>query len=483
MAANRQMKSMDEFAEHEGGGGKSERAYLSWKNIKAGRPTNGSVDVWMVDMPITLWRNQWHRIATFKEDGKERQKVASYNWNCMEESEDHIKALKRQGYYWGVDSADLARRKKPTVDPFLRLLEWIHGAVSEGAIDWLDVLFKYSAADSDDVVVHAGGMLRQYPKNFEELEFETESLKRKEIQRFKDAGVSLSESYRENAGIQLKYLFFVLENDKPAEGPKIAIEAEALGNCIKKLYQHRREKFDVKGRTKQEIAAKADLIKQVCLRWKFDNDKAFSDKYDLIELDTEPSDEVQEAFSMELPNVDAIVGTQNVAVLLENFKTHWEHEVTPPWDELFEPAFKAARAIEKERGLKEGTLTQLGSDTDRGSASEKSSTPNVGGNALPEDSGMVECEACNGLMPDDALTCPHCKVEYVQLEGGIICLKDHKCDVCGATWSADVSKCTNCGSEYGIEGDKFVVTKRGEPPKSEEAKSPPVRGSRRRITS
>ncbi len=477
-SANREM-DMEEFAGHDGGGGERRgSSFLSWK-----KDDKGTVDVWLTQAPCAVWRHSWHRITKFKEEGEEKEKVGMFVWNTLE-TEDRIKDLRRQGYYYNTDPDDLNSRKEPLVDPFLKFCEWLFRSIVQGAIDWTDPIFNFEAEDSDkNLVIHAGGFLRMYPRNWEEAKkFLDEKEIKAEQKKFKDQNIILKDSFKENGTIQLKYMFVVVDHANLDKGPQVAMEAEALGTKVKGLYSHRKEKIEAQNKklSKQEIAAKANPIRQVCMRWKFDNSKNFSEKYDVIELDgIELTEEITDSFDMEGPDVAALTGPGNVALLKQNFESHWCHEeVTPPWDEIFAEGFKAASAIEKARNLKPGSLTELNTEFNHGANSKDES-----------DVPMVDCEACKKPMPDDALECPHCKAEYVALEAGIICLKKQTCTTCKETWNADEGKCKNCGAEYELSDDEenpgFTQTKAGVIPekKSEEKKATDApRQSRRRLS-
>jgi hypothetical protein len=479
-SANRPM-DMEEFAGHDGGGGgRSGSNFLSWK-----KDDKGQVDVWLTQSPCAVWRHSWHRVVRYKEEGEEKEKVGMFVWNTLEPSEAYIKDLRKQGFYYNTDPDDVSSRKQPLVDPFLKMLEWLFRAVVQGVIDWTDPVFSFEAEDSDNLTIHAGGLLRMYPKNWEEAKkfLDADEIKA-EQKKFKERDISLKDSFKENATIQLKYLFVVVDHENLEKGPQVAIEAEALGTKVKALYTHRKEKIEAQNKklSKAEIAEKANPIRQTCMRWKFDNKKNFSDKYDVIELDgIEITDEIRESFDVEGPDVNTLTGPGNVAFLKQNFESHWCHDVIPPWDEIFEQGFIAAKAIEKTRKLKPGTLTELSTDFKHGA--------NADADDSEEESGQtVECEVCKEQMPEKDMVCPHCKAEYIALEGGIVCLKKQKCITCGENWDADKLKCGNCGAEYKLSEEEdnlgFDLTKPGViPPKKSDEKKDQPRASRRRISS
>lgn len=465
--------SMEEFANHDPGT-RAEREYLAWKNDKEGK-----VEVWLLDDPWKVWRHTWQRVLTVKKDGKEKEICGMFVWNTMETEETVLK-LRKQGYYYD-DDRELEDRREPKCDPFLKMLEWTYRAVREGAIDWLDPVFKFEPKDEQDRIIHAGGLLKMFPSSFDDLSFANEAEERAVKNAFKAANVDLKNVFKEAGTIGLKYVFTVLEDEHPSNGPKVAIESEALGNAIKKIYEHRKEKFEDGKRTKEEIQKMANLVKRVCLRWKFDNSKNFSEKYDVIELDNRtPSEEVRQAFEADLPDVEIIIGQGNVAQLEQNFRQHWCHDVSPPWQKIFADAYERARELEKEHKRKPGTYTELSTDFNHGANEKESpkSAPEVGSQT---DGDTVPCEACGKHMPADATACPHCKAEYVEVKdqnGDVfVCLKKQKCQHCGESWNADELKCGACGAEYQAGEDGFVVTKKPEP----KSQVPEARTSRRRL--
>lgn len=442
---------MDDFADYEGSGGGGKAEFLKWKDDKS-----GDCEVYLLTAPVWVWRHNWKRVAKFKEKGGEEvEKVSMYSWNTMEpaEKEDkNLKRLKKQGYWYDAKPEEIDEREEPEVDPFLKMLEWVFRAVVTGKIDWLDEVFKFEAADSDDVVIHAGGLLGMYPQNFDE--FDKDEVE-KQKKKFKAAGVSLKDAFKEKSTIGLKYVFTVVDNGHPEDGPKLAIESEALGNAVKRVYKDRVTRY--KG-----DRDKANPIKKICFKWEFDNSQHFEKKYRVVELDEEPSDEVKEVFAQEELDISRITGQGNVAVLRKNFEDHWCHQVVPDWDAIFAAAEKAVAGTEH---------ASLPGDFNHG-ANEKSADKQEDKSDADDTSEdpTVPCEACGREMPDTAMVCPHCDAKYVQV-GAFVCLENIACEACGKQRPSKEMTCPHCKAEY-VEGEEKIELKPKPEPVKEEVRAP-----------
>lgn len=481
--ASREM-SMDEFGDHEAGGTRTERKFLKWKDEKT-----GEINVWLAALPYTLWRHNFQRVVKFEDkDGNQVEKIVMYTWNTYEEPEAWIKELKGQGYFaftksgGEIDPDDLENRKTPKYDPFWMFLEWLYKQYVLKNISWTDKIFTFEAADSKTQHLHLGGMLRMYPKNWASVKFKSDEEEKRVKREFNNEGIELREAFKENATINCKYMFLVVDHENPEAGIQMTIEAETLGNGIKKIFNDEKTRIAAKNpkMDKAEVSKLANPVKRVCFKWEFDNSKDFKDKYDVVDLgfDEIPA-EIQEAFKSDPPDVSMMVRPGNVAFLLDIFKTHWCHEVTPPWKEIFAPGFARAKFLEEHYGLKKGSLTELssGESEEDDEDEEEEETPSK----ASESEDLIQCEACGKDMPATANECPHCKAKYVEIPNsdGFVALQDQKCETCGKTWHAEELKCKACGTEYGFKDDAFIVTKKPEP-KSEATQTPEVRTSARR---
>lgn len=462
-----QRSAMDEFAEHEGSGGGNRTEFLKWKDDK-----KGEVEVILLAAPRWVWRHSWQRVVEYDDDSGKVQKVGMYTWVTMEppgKDEERLKSIKKQAY-WIDSKTPFEDRVKPKVDPFLRMLEWVYGAVLRDEIDWLDEVFKFVAADSEDRVIHAGGLLKMYPSNFDKFEKDEVAIQKR---KFKEAGiVQLNNTFKENASIGIKYVFVVVDANAVSEGPKIAIEAEALGNAVKRSYSDRKVRLE-----KKKQHDRINPIKRTPYQWEFDNSKDFEKKYRVVELEDleDVSEDLAAVFEEELPDLSRYLEPGNVAVLEENFRTHWCHKVTPPWKEIFAPAYEAVAGTDKaelpsansrgsssrkeeddsEPSKPSGTHERVRGDVGRkldqdiasGKAKPKSEPP-------PPPVSTVPCEKCDRPMPDDALVCPHCDARYVQV-GAFVCLEQAPCEACGKDRPMAEMTCPHCKAEY-REGDEKI---------------------------
>ncbi len=475
MSVNRKM-SMDEFADHEasGRGGKTE--FLSWKD--EGDDGDGEVNLWLVDDPLVLWRNEWHRIARYEDkDKKQVEKVYRMTWNCMEESEALLRAIKKQAYWLDGDREEESRHLAE-VDPFLKMLEWLRGEVMADRIDWLDEVFKWESRDGDDVSLTPAQILGIIPKP----EDEDEVLEEKDLQRIKKLKLKLADARKAKNTLQCKYGFLVANHDKPERGVLMAVEAETIGNKIKQIYKHRKTRF--KGDSE-----KAAIVRRLCLQWQFHAKKSFSDMYEVVTLDDEKaSPEIEALFAKydeEPTDVSRIAGQGNVAELEANFKETWCGPVDPPWKEFFEKAYAAVKGTGKDKlpedrggdtsfnhGANEKSSKKSADVLDRAQAA--SSATKVG-EAQP-DEPTVDCEACGKPMPETAMVCPHCKAGYAEFLG-IVGLAQIACDACGKLRPFDKEECPHCHRTYRLAASEDVIELVPLPEKTAE---PEVRASRRR---
>ena len=480
--------SMEEFSHHDGGGRGPRTEYLDWRD--KGEDGDGQVDVCLIDGPYACWRFSFRRIVTFKKDGDETDKVVMYNWNCLEKNEDLIKKIKKQGYYLDSDR-ELEERIQAPVDPFFRFLEWLYRAVYTKEIDWLDEVFRFEPDEGDNVTVHAGGILGMFPGSWKDVdESELDDMKK----AFKRAGVSLQEAYRERSTIGLKYVFVVVKAASPGDGIRVAVEAEALGNAIKKLYSDRKIAF--KAKTEEERRQKADFMVQrvtdgwnadkgyrgVVLRWIYDESQDFSKKYNVVALpEEEITEEILEQvdkYREDKPELDRLLGVGNIVQLRQILESYWVHDITPPWDEIFEPAMKAfagTDAVKDPASFDYGANKKEDEESKDEPPSQKKSTP------PPAEVATVACEKCGEEMPETAMQCPHCKAEYADFQG-FIGLRDVKCEACGKTRDFGQAKCQHCGAEYGVQGEGEAA-KVALKPKPVEPEKPKVQASRRRVQS
>lgn len=399
--------SMEEFLEHTGsdyGGG----SVMQWRE-------EGHVDVLLhPSAPFySVWSHGWFSIYKDRETGKD--KIGFTRFNSYEDEKAVLKKQRFRGgdnefevqYPWNLDPIAYygSRKFQPRICPFSLLLEWVREQIDHTqAISWTDRIFDIDTKEGDEnsVVLHAGG--------FTGL-FSSRDLTDEEKVILKKAGIHRNESFKEEGKARMQYVMCVVPYAKPGDGPIVAIEAEALGKKFKKhITDLRDDKRDPR-------------TQPVVFRWKYDEDKEFSDKYDVAVRVNDPiSDECKAALATEYPadKLERIIADSNLVALRNSFEMWWCHKVIPPWDLIFKPSMefykgKANALPPVERGAEEPNSDDE-DDSDEGEG-EKVEGGATGGASVPAstedpDDGLVECSHCHKGMGETEMVCPHCGATY-----------------------------------------------------------------------
>jgi hypothetical protein len=314
--AGEQINSIDDFLNHKtrtnNGGG-----FLS-NNWKKGDPAE--VDIWLHRrrLPISLWQHRLPTIVIRENDdtGEKENVVWSKAYVCREDE-----AVLKQQYFRDRDTGH--RQMPPRKCGVCRLIEYCITAIDSGELKPWTPILEFKGAKGN-VVLHAGGICKKL--NPEDMSNEEKAAARK-------AGIDFREVFKENAYARANYLFTVVDNSDPAAGLQFAIEAQLLGDKVKKVIADTRKSFE-KGRMDPSLA---DPTKHpYCIQWEFNKDPncQFNDKYMARRLEhVKLTPKIDELISGDPPDVRNIItpyNAQTMRALLERASL-----VELPWDEIW----------------------------------------------------------------------------------------------------------------------------------------------------
>lgn len=380
---------------------------------------------WKKDDEYRIWLHPeskikvfWRVVWKFIDDAG---KLRIMRWNSME----HPETLGR----FNFKNDDGSREHSPQVDPFAKLIEWVDVQIVAGRIGYVDEIFKWEPAESDEEVILAGG----FTGDFQSKDTKTDAEKKKMIRK---AGVRLDEAFKHNCNAQEETVLILVDNKDPEAGPQIATVGRGISRALKECVVGRKRVFGEKDKWK------ADPFRNpVCFSWTRDETGPFP-KYSVVATEDPLTDAIKAAFAMPVPDTRKMFEKSNVAVLEKQMKASWCHSVTPPWDEIFGAAFEAVKgtpAAELPEDFKPSS-----SDDDDDEPEEKPKTTKAAAPPKTETKpapktreeelekkeeqinaetqagdDAVLCEVCDGVMPEEVLAsnpviCPGCGAKYVE---------------------------------------------------------------------
>ena len=455
--------SIDDFLGHKtGGGGSSVFLKNDWKD-------DGQIVIWLHTQSLIypLWAHNWPKVVE-REDRKTKEKkteVWSDRFVCHERE-----AILRKMRFRDRDTGE--REYPPEVCPCCILPEVVRRLVNEGAISWVDPIFRFEADDEDrSITITAGGCYNG---------FNRKDLSKSEIAELRRAGIRRDEAWRENLLVRCSYLFQVVQASEPGEGLKLALTPSALGDKMKGAI---RDEIRRRGKEKGN-----PMLTPYPFEWQFDEKAQFDDKYHVVALDEEPSDEVRDLIEGEPLETDEIIEKGNCAALRASMEAHALVEL--PWDEIFGPAEKAglmkAQASEPKkartpevRSAKAGAATSADEAEDETEEDEteedeteedETRAPGKGDAAEPE---LYECDHCGKeTLSETDFVCSECGAEYVE-EGKQVVLAKRPCALPGCATKVDVTGegpnyiCESCSTIHKVvpnnlgDIDSWEVVKAG----------------------
>lgn len=434
----------DDFLSHSSGGGGG--TFLKqWRDA-------GSVDVWTHPRAGTgvRWAHSFWELKKFKKRGKgneeqEVQELSSYRWICHEREA----ILRRQRFR--NDDINLVPRGWPEADakaawakgmnlvgngtreyppehcPMCLMIEWVRDGVRSGRLDWTKPLFTWKLDGNEgDEVVTIGGFCGLFGRP-------TNDYKGEQLDALRRAGIERDEAFMQNATARCDYILRVVDDSDPGAGCVIAPVADALGRLVQKAF---------KDRIEQTKGAFKPSERPLCLRWKYDEDKDFDKKYEIVILtEAKPSDEVLDALEDEPPPIDNLLEPGNAATLRAQMEQHCAIEGVP-WEQFFGAAQDAeAEAPGDEPWDKE----KRAADQSRTTAADTRTTATATTQVLAQVPAQAPAPAPR-RQPDPP---PPQAPANGQMDA-------YDCEVCNADCSVPAgspppTRCPTCGSEYDPE--------------------------------
>lgn len=395
---------------------------------------DGEIDVWPHPKAgvAPRWAHSFWTTKKKKVKGGDEETVRrSYRFICHEK--DVIKQKQRfrdddigRGPLGIVGNG--RREYPPQTCPMCLLIEFLRDQVRAGKISWTAPLFEWELDGSDSEVVLVGGFCGLFSR-------QRNDYTKPQWDEMSRAGIHQDEIFHDNAGCRLDYIMRVVDDGHPEDGIVIASVADSLGRKIQKAYKDRIES------SKGSFIPSRDLM---CLRWKYDDAKDFSDKYDVVALiEAKASDEVIAALEGELPSINDLVAPGNSAKLRAQMEKHcvvkgipWDQifggvapdENAPddvpeePWDDARKAAEASAAATRQAEAPKPAPAPAPAPAAAPQPAPAASSSAAQEASASADDSYV--CDACNadipakpGEPPPD--TCPKCGSEYDSFTGAL----------------------------------------------------------------
>lgn len=399
----------DEFLDHSGtasGGG----FLKNWKE-------DGSIVIWL--HPKSKIHSRWgHRFPTVVvKEGVEE--IKSGRFNCLEAESVNKKSRFRH--------RDGSREYPPEVCPHCLLVEWIREQVDSGELSWTDKVFHFED-DADEVDIHAGGITNLFSKREKTTE------EKKELKR---AGIKLTESFKESGLPGMDYVFCMVSHTDPGDGCVIATEKQSIGKKLQKVVKDRMDEFVEEG---EDRNLGHPLLNPYAFKLSFDDNKDFSDKYDVLARPKiEITPEIQKVFDEDPPEVSRLVALPDVNDLrAQRIAMEEAACIDMPFDDFFKPYEEAngvkINGVSPESGEEDGdsedeeeeaTVGEVKEDEDELPESWNntgSSEPSAAPAAIPEDEA-VPCDKCGAAMHFSADKCDACGAEYVENEEGELVLK------------------------------------------------------------
>jgi hypothetical protein len=417
-----------------GGGGK----YLSkWKE-------KGTCDVWLHTkrLPLAIWRHQFptYVVVDDKESKEKVKHVFSKKYVCHEDES----VLEHP---WR-DKVTEEREKPPQRCAlckfadylWMQIVAWVDTHVWDDAkkawkekkagkgkgIDPCALLFEFEseAKASENVSMYAGGFCNYFGKK----ELPTDVAKAMKVNK-----ILGNEVWKQNCNVKCESVMCVVNNDDVAAGVQIAVEAQALGDAVKKEIQRVWKSNEI------------NIQKQpYVIEWGYDEKESFSKKYAATsKLKVKPSERVLKLIRGEAPDLTELKKPFNQQQMRLTFEKHCLLSDVP-WDEIF-----PSKEQEKKWAEEDAAANERDEDEDESEESDESSDDEGGDDAESDDDAedsddedekpkaktskpakkkdddeesedsdeeMVACDECGKAMKLSATKCPHCGHKYSEDE-------------------------------------------------------------------
>lgn len=431
---------LEGFMGHSTGGGGGGAFLRGWR-----KRTPPVVHVWLHTKALfrPLWQHNIPQVRVLKDrqTGEERRVVWSQNFNCHEH-EAVLTDRKRD---------QRGERERPfEVCPVCKLNEHVRRQVTAGKLAMTDVIFDFKASDEEGAeqrIIHAGGIYNG---------FGDDRLSDKEKIAIRQAGIKLTEAWRENANAKCNYLFLVVDDAHPEEGVQIALETSLLGDKMKNVLRQQKKKHGENGPWNP-------LLTPYAFAWEHHpSAKAFGDKYEAYDMPSlKLSPDIKRLIVDEdPPDIDRIKAPGKVRYLREQLERYATEALQVDWDDIF----GEAEARQKDEDDKDAGSFDYGynvaDETDAKSAIaagekafEGTTTTSVSVPAKVEPAtapaAQAPAQAPAAVVPPAAAAAPTRK--KLAPAAPAFTPTFTPCDDCGAVMRDDEPECWNCHAKYGVE--------------------------------
>lgn len=317
---------MEGFLGHDpnaGGGGRG-KFLRGWRDRKP-----PEVNIWLhtAVMFTALWQHNLQRVVVRKDrkTGEEKEDIWGNSWNCWEP--EAIVSNRNRDWNTGEREAPY------TICPVCKMIEWVRGCVRRGEMQPEDVVFRYVTPNGAITrEIHAAGLYNG---------LDDDRFTKEQRAAISNAGIKLSESWKENQLSKCNYMFCVVDHDEPEAGIQIAIETGLLGDKMKSVIRKLRKKLGEQGNWNP-------LVTPYAFNWEHKpSAKVFNDKYDADDrigaLPLTPDIEALIKGPPPQDQIDKIKAHGRLREIRDQFEQFACFEM--PWDEFF----GEAEILEKQR--------------------------------------------------------------------------------------------------------------------------------------
>jgi hypothetical protein len=405
---------LDGFLGHE------TRAKFGGKFLRGWKKRGSVTTVLHMRAPIiAVWQHPLPRVVEVKGEHGSSNQVWSGSWNCLE-SEEVLQLQYKRDY----DSGE--RTVLPQICPACILVETVRAMIESGELQFCEPVLRWQGDDPKKAQTFtAAGMINLYRST---------KLTEDQKEAMRVARVRPSEAWKETLYAKCKYLFTVVDVDKPQDGVQVALETTLLGDKVKEEI--------AKAMTREGSDAGNPLKNPYAIRWVYDEHAATPlESYSAIVLgkwrDPETQTpwidaQIRDLITQAPPDVGKLMAPGNVAKLRDDLEAH--ALVKMPWDDIFGPAEDAAGDADSsppEPAQRPAEVKPAPEPAPKAEPSQSATAPKESKSgdtepAVPSDDGedadTFGCDKCGEPMRIDEFVCPNfqCKAKYDKATGELI---------------------------------------------------------------
>jgi hypothetical protein len=260
------------------------------------------------------------------------------------------------------------------------MIEWSRWMVGKKRLHWCQPLFRFDADDpKKSRVIHVGGLYGAFGEK---------DLGGDQLAEMKKHGIYQRDAWQESALAKLSYLFAVVNLSKPEDGVQLAVEAQSLGNAVKKVIRDAMSSDDL-GPQKGN-----PFVSPYPIRWTYHDDPklAYAMKYEARKLSGTVPESVLKLITGPKPSLSSVLDPFNKDLMRAAMERHCVVKGVP-WDAIFAPP--------------------KGGDEEEPEAGRESSSPEIQTEPKTQkDDELVACDGCEKAMKASDSECPHCGMKY-----------------------------------------------------------------------